>query len=197
MSQKGIGSFICSLLALFIPVIGFFLAIVAIVLGSKHRKDPDGRLALAGVIIGWVVIALYALFILLVFIGGIAYFGALSPSAFIPERCTGSPDLPCEEFLVTQSSPQSDAAQAVFELTNHAGADIDVLEVEASSAGASSDCTVDPVAVASRERVTVSCLFPGLYNSGSNLRVSYQVTYLREGRSLNSTSSGELYAVMQ
>jgi len=68
--KASLGSLICGIASIFIPYLGVIAAIFAIVLGNKSmkfvRRDPEnlwmyGRRAMAGQIIGWIVIAIYLL----------------------------------------------------------------------------------------------------------------------------------------
>lgn len=123
MSQKGLGSLLCALFAFVLPLIGIVLAIVAIVLGNKHRKDSDGGLAKAGFIIGIIVLILQILVLpLLLAFGAIMYFGALNPQNFLPDRCTFSPEFGCEEYAFVDG-------ELSFVLINQAGQTITLSEV--------------------------------------------------------------------
>ena len=44
----------------------------------------------------------WAILVVLIAIGALAYFGVLNPSRFLPESCTIGPGLSCDEFKVTQ-----------------------------------------------------------------------------------------------
>ncbi len=71
--KMSLWSLICGIVSIFIPYVGFLIAIAAIILGTKSmrliRKDPQnlwmyGRRAMAGQIIGWIVAAIYLLVII-------------------------------------------------------------------------------------------------------------------------------------
>ncbi|MFH1636826.1 MAG: hypothetical protein ABIB71_00195, partial [Candidatus Woesearchaeota archaeon] len=48
----------------------------------------------------------WAILVVLIAIGALAYFGVLNPSRFLPKSCTISPGFSCEEFKVTTSGAQ-------------------------------------------------------------------------------------------
>ncbi|MBU2638018.1 MAG: hypothetical protein KJ955_03530 [Nanoarchaeota archaeon] len=48
----------------------------------------------------------WAILVVLVAIGALAYFGVLSPSKFLPNSCTIEPGMGCDEFKVTDTSVQ-------------------------------------------------------------------------------------------
>ncbi len=48
----------------------------------------------------------WAILVVLVAIGALAYFGVLNPSRFLPSSCTIAPGISCDDFKVTASSVQ-------------------------------------------------------------------------------------------
>jgi hypothetical protein len=81
------------------------LAIVFGIIGLKKTKDgaQGGRgMAITGLVLGIITILL----IPLVFIGSLAYFGVLSPSEFLPERCFSDAGIICDDFEITSNSVQ-------------------------------------------------------------------------------------------
>ncbi|MDP3765700.1 MAG: hypothetical protein Q8R04_04240, partial [Nanoarchaeota archaeon] len=50
----------------------------------------------------------WAILVVLVAIGALAYFGVLNPSRFLPASCTVAPGISCDDFVVTYN----DAAPA-------------------------------------------------------------------------------------
>jgi hypothetical protein len=75
------GSLVCGILSLFIPVVGLVLGIIAIVLGNRARKEPNGGLGTAGFVLGiigtvlnaisvvWIIIAIVAAFTVVEHVG--------------------------------------------------------------------------------------------------------------------------------
>jgi hypothetical protein len=43
----------------------------------------------------------WAILVVLVAIGALAYFGVLSPARFLPESCTMAPGIGCDDFKIT------------------------------------------------------------------------------------------------
>jgi hypothetical protein len=79
------------------------LAIVFGIIGLKKTKDgaQGGQgMAITGLVLGIITILL----IPLVFIGSLAYFGVLSPSEFLPERCFSDAGIFCDDFEITSNS---------------------------------------------------------------------------------------------
>ncbi len=67
----------------------------------------------------------WAILVVLVAIGALAYFGVLSPDKFLPSRCTLPAGIACTDFRV--SSDATNAVQLV--LRNGLGYDIDTISV--------------------------------------------------------------------
>ena len=68
----------------------------------------------------------WAILVVLIVIGALAYFGVLSPSTLLPEKCTFPVSLTCTDHSVAQTS-------MTFILLNGAGRDMRVWAVSATS----------------------------------------------------------------
>ena len=68
----------------------------------------------------------WAILVVLVVIGVLAYFGVLSPSTLLPEKCTFPVSISCSDFTVSSSQIQ-------LILQNGAGRDMSVTRVSAAS----------------------------------------------------------------
>jgi hypothetical protein len=66
----------------------------------------------------------WAILVVLVAIGALAYFGVLSPSKFVPDTCQFGPGISCDDFKVTTTG-------AVFIIRNGMGQDITVYGIKA------------------------------------------------------------------
>jgi hypothetical protein len=49
----------------------------------------------------------WAILVILVMIGAIAYFGIINPDKFLPTRCIVSPEFNCQDFQALSSGPVS------------------------------------------------------------------------------------------
>jgi len=69
----------------------------------------------------------WAILVVLVAIGALAYFGVLSPDRFLPERCTGPAGLDClDKAAITAGAGQTGSIE--FVLKNNQGYNIVVLD---------------------------------------------------------------------
>jgi len=71
----------------------------------------------------------WAILVVLVAIGALAYFGVLSPDNFLPERCTGPAGLDCLDKAAIEATPNN----VTFVLKNNVGFDITSLSVTSAS----------------------------------------------------------------
>ena len=71
----------------------------------------------------------WAILVVLVAIGALAYFGVLSPDNFLPERCTGPAGMDCLDKATIEATPNN----VTFVLKNNNGFDITNLSVTSVS----------------------------------------------------------------
>ncbi len=56
----------------------------------------------------------WAILVVLVAIGALAYFGILSPARFLPESCTLAPGIGCNDFKITYGAPDVGTIQLLL-----------------------------------------------------------------------------------
>ncbi len=89
----------------------------------------------------------WAILVVLVVIGALAYFGVLSPATLLPEKCTLPIQLNCDNHRVTATGGfggGNDNIQIV--LQNGAGRDIQMTSIAFSGDGISGACTATAAA---------------------------------------------------
>ena len=74
--EGAVASLVLGILSLLTPFVGFVFGIIAIVLGNKARKMPNGGMGLAGFVLGIITTAGYGLFF--AYLIGVAIFIAMS-----------------------------------------------------------------------------------------------------------------------
>ncbi|MDP3916661.1 MAG: hypothetical protein Q8Q42_00035 [Nanoarchaeota archaeon] len=117
----------------------------------------------------------WALLVVLVAIGALAFFGVLSPAKFLPSVCTISPGLHCNDFKV-----DGGADTITINVQNGLGSGLATVTLGSDSCGT----TATPVAIPEGDSVNVvtdTCggsLVVGERYSGADdvLTLSYQVT---------------------
>jgi len=78
----------------------------------------------------------WAILVVLVVIGALAYFGILNPSTLLPERCEFQIGLNCKDHRVNQSEIR-------FSIENGKGNDINIVSITARSLSAQTNCSWD------------------------------------------------------
>lgn len=84
----------------------------------------------------------WAFLVILIMIGALAYFGVLSPTKFLPERCTFGTQFLCKDYLLTYNDG---APSIALKLQNNLGQAIYVTSVDATSQEGFGGCTVTSV----------------------------------------------------
>lgn len=81
----------------------------------------------------------WAILIVLLAIGALAYFDILSPNKFLPSSCILFPGLSCDDFIVSPGS-------AIVIITNGMGNSLTINELNLTNSNDDSSCQVDNVA---------------------------------------------------
>ena len=118
----------------------------------------------------------WAILVVLVAVGALAYFGVLSPDKFLPAKCTLQSGIACLDHKAT-------ASQVQIVLQNSLGYDISSITVKAGSCGTSSS----PATLANGEKgtYTITCS-PALLGSKYNAQVNVSYTIIETGLSHNN-----------
>ncbi len=114
----------------------------------------------------------WAILVVLVAIGALAYFGVLSPDKFLPDRCTLPAGIACEEHKIVSGAGNSQIA-----LRNSLGTNMKNVVVSIAGCG---DNSAAPVALiangAEPALVNIDC-DPNLPNAGVKFSGDISVTY--------------------
>ena len=138
----------------------------------------------------------WAILVVLIAIGALAYFGVLNPSRFLPSSCTLIPGLDCTEFKVDDSD-----VQVQLFIRNGIGNSIDfsTLGVDMNSdgdTGDAGDCAdIDPAAIADgalSAQLNIGCPAATIVNVGDRFRGDIIGTYTVGGSTLTHTMSGNI-----
>jgi len=143
----------------------------------------------------------WAFLVILIMIGTLAYFGILSPSRILPDRCTMGPEFTCENFQVTPT-------QIKIRLKNNLGESVATLSASVGTSGASSlTCTVNPPPIAAwKTGEVIDFTFDTCTNanaagivSGEKGKVNITVDYytLTGGSAYLRQVAGEIYATVR
>jgi hypothetical protein len=139
----------------------------------------------------------WAILVVLVVIGALAYFGVLSPDNFLPERCEFPSQMNCEDYKVT-------ASQIQFKVRNGAGQDIVISKMNATTSafGGTLSCvnSTDITIFNSEAKIIplTGCTIPA-ENVGSSKKIkwSVKITWKYSGTSFSHTANGNLMAKVE
>ena len=139
----------------------------------------------------------WAILVVLIAIGALAYFGVLNPSKFLPSSCTIAPGVACTEFKVSTAG----SGTITLILSNGKGNDINFTGVTfktTSTTGCS--LTISPHVVApdgGTGTVTVTgCGQVG--SAGSRFKADIFLTYLEAGSTLGTRNfSGSMVSKVE
>ncbi|MBI4452521.1 hypothetical protein HY637_03765 [Candidatus Woesearchaeota archaeon] len=123
----------------------------------------------------------WAILVVLVAIGALAYFGVLSPDKFLPSKCTMQAGIACLDNKATATSLD------VF-FRNSLGYDITVTAVKAQQCTAQTGLS-DGVSNSGTKQYTLTCT-----NSGTKYNGAFNITYTTSSDigGLTHTNSGQI-----
>lgn len=144
----------------------------------------------------------WAILVVLIVIGALAYFGVLNPNTFVSERCNLPSPFVCSNSVVKVSGP------SLFAVTNSGGSEVKItgLKMIQTGSGETSDpeCIFDgaatPVAIKSGETSTIttaSCTFIDVGRGSKakfNLELKYYAT--ESGSSFEKTVKGDMVSTL-
>ena len=127
----------------------------------------------------------WAILVVLVAIGALAYFGVLSPDKFLPERCTGSSGFDCMD----KASIDADANRVTFVIKNNLGHRITLNGIEEATDCASANFTLNngtainanvPITIKTGDQITlrVGCETDGIDEGRFTSRLTEPYTNL-------------------
>ena len=134
-------------------------------------------------------------------IGALAYFGILSPSRFLPERCNVGPEFSCNEYRVTDSNGR---LSIIF--SNNVGQTIGTVLVT-NARWAQEDLGANPAGCTvvggplyrAGDPIEVQCdfnnaLFPP---TGAKVKFNVDMTYIPQGQTYTKPLTAEVYTALQ
>ena len=127
----------------------------------------------------------WAILVVLVAIGALAYFGVLSPDKLLPSKCTLQSGIACLDFRVA-------SGQIQISIQNGLGYDMSAITVATALCGTSSS----PATIANGEKgtYTVTC---GSALSGSKYNGELNVTYTLSDTGLSHINRGSIVSKIE
>ena len=145
----------------------------------------------------------WAILVVLIAIGALAYFGVLNPSRFLPRSCTLMPGLDCDEFKVDNS-----VGQVQLYIRNGIGDSItfSTLGVDINADGdmvdAGTDClTISaPLTIADgalSAQINIDCPAAAIGTVGDRFRGDILGGYTLAGSTLDHTMAGSIISEVE
>ena|SRR3989338_3493350 len=123
----------------------------------------------------------WAILVVLVAIGALAYFGVLNPGNFLPSKCTLQPGIACVDHKVTPTT-------VTVYLRNSIGWDISGITVKAGSCGTSS--SPPSLANGAESKYEITCASP--LTSGTKYNGQLNVTYTTTETNIDHINVGQI-----
>jgi hypothetical protein len=137
----------------------------------------------------------WAILVVLVAIGALAYFGVLNPDRFLPSKCTLQSGIACVDHKVEAAAGTGGVGLVTVRVTNSLGYDIDTINVRAGDCGNSvSNCFGScPTTLANGVSQTyqINC---AAALSGSKFNEQLNVTYRNVDTTISHNNVGQLIA---
>lgn len=142
----------------------------------------------------------WAFLVIIVMIGALAYFGVLNPSNLLPERCTFSTELPCQDAQITAST-----GKVEFYIQNNLGNTAILTRINATFAdtGVAVTCTNSsegpispshPLVIAPSASSPILCRFSDVtFQRGAKAKVFVAGNYSVTGGRYPKIFQGEIY----
>jgi hypothetical protein len=131
----------------------------------------------------------WAILVVLVAIGALAYFGVLSPDKFLPSKCTFQSGLACVDHRVQGSAGAGGVGLVTVAVQNSLGIDIDNIVVGVGGCGTSNS----PASLANSAQATYS-ITCGAALTGSKYNGDVNVSYRNTNTGVNHVNTGQLTA---
>ena len=141
----------------------------------------------------------WAILVVLIAIGALAYFGVLSPGKFLPQSCTLAPGFACSDFTVTNTL-DANGADVVVAVRNGAGSQATSVTFTVTPQGGSA-CVAAPtgytapttIAEGADATFKFDCGAAGAnYNEGDRFKAALTMVYTFSGQSLSHTVTGDM-----
>ena len=121
----------------------------------------------------------WAILVVLVAIGALAYFGVLSPDRFLPNKCALQAGIACIDSRATSSG-------LTTRITNSLGYDISAVNVSAGSCGTSNSPST--LANSASATYTISCNL----TSGSKYNAQFNISYTVTDTGISHLNAGQI-----
>lgn len=137
----------------------------------------------------------WAILVVLVVIGALAYFGVLSPGRLLPDRCQLPPGVSCDDYSISGTT-------LTLIVTNGLGQAANFTGLRANSPDGVAVCTEGTPAAGTETRVensgraTITSTCTGLASAGNKQRLMLNMSYEVGTNNLRHNLQGDLYTTI-
>ena len=148
----------------------------------------------------------WALLVILVMVGAIAYFGILKPDTLLPERCQVSPGFTCEDYIIMSSFQVIEfRLKQNFEQTIYFNGSQCTYEGASPSLRMPGSASLPDAPYntwSPRTSIIIRCPVPVANlplsaHRGNKLKIAYNISYQTSASGYPHIARGEMYAVVQ
>ena len=132
----------------------------------------------------------WAILVVLVAIGALAYFGVLSPDRFLPKKCTLQAGIACLDFRVDNGGA-GNVGRVQVVLQNSLGFDINSVVIRAGDCG---DSSAAPILLSNGERSSPLIVACGAPLPGSKYNKQLNISYVVTDSGIAHTNLGQITA---
>ncbi len=138
----------------------------------------------------------WAILVVLIAIGALAYFGVLSPGRFLPQSCTLAPGFACSDFKINNAASTADDLTII--VRNGLGSTANSVTFTAREQGQTTDCApnvANPTSISDGSEATFNWNCPGVSDStaeGSRFKATLTLGYTLQGQTLSHTVTGDM-----
>jgi len=141
----------------------------------------------------------WAILVVLVAIGALAYFGVLSPARFLPSSCTLIPGMSCDESQVAPDG--GTGTDITLIVTNGMGEDLTnvafTVDCDGDGTDTSSSTAIPTWADGSKETVNIACDTSGGDAEPTGTRFKSDITITYTADTLTHSATGTLTAQVE
>jgi len=138
----------------------------------------------------------WAFLVILIMIGALAYFGVLSPTKFLPDRCSFGSEITCKDYFINETAGVADVK---LRLVNNIGATVNVTNYNASSPDGFICGSAIPYSFIWQPGETVDLYLDGCskggVTAGDKFKFDVEVSWfdLKSGEAYPHKTSGEVF----
>jgi hypothetical protein len=162
---------------------------------GKRGKDMHNKKSQAA--LEFLTTYAWAFLVILIMVGALAYFGVLSPSKLLPDRCNFGSEVSCDKNRMKVDKIDTGPTMA---LTNNFGTAVTIKTIRVINSNTGSGCTgttpADDTDWPSGSSITLTATGCGTLIENEKIKFSVEIDYyaIAAGEDYTKTVFGEIYS---